>query len=109
MWEAAEALDDVAVQLGVLAVLRVEVGVERDAAVLIRELLGVLEWQVEEDLEVCGSGPVMAERDGLVGDLACASVANMRGVPRKQLRGNWSSKMSKARAPSGDATQSSSS
>jgi hypothetical protein len=35
---------------------------------------------------------------------ANASVAYMRGVPRKELRGNWSSSRTKANAPSGVAS-----
>lgn len=52
MWEAAEARDDVAVRLRVAEVeVVIERADERDRALLIGEVLGVLEGQVHEDPE----------------------------------------------------------
>ena len=110
MREAAEPPHDVAVVLRLLQVPATEAAAELDGAFLVRQIFGVPERQIEEPLQLD-----LDERSWPGGDRrirerrAAASVAYMRGVPRNELRGNWSSKIMSASAPTGVALQPSSS
>ena len=111
MGEAAEAADDVGVQLRPFQ----QVGIagrakQREAALLIGERLGMLERQVEEaaarPARSCWSKPRAIARSATA--RASGSAAKVRASPRNMLRGNWSSTISSASAPSAVASQSAS-
>src|SRR5687768_3867466 len=51
MREAAEALDDIAVAYRILQDFGAEVGAQREAVLLVRQILGVPEGQVEKEPE----------------------------------------------------------
>lgn len=88
VWEALEAPHDVAVVLGVLEMRRPEAPGQLDAALLVRERLGVAEGQDHERLQLGRDCAIEAARDGSRGHArAAASVAYMPAPPRKALRG----------------------
>ena len=83
-----------------------ERAVQPHRALLVGEVFGVPERQVEEASELRLDRQVVSGDDRGAGDRARgASVAYMRGVPRKALRGNWSRRRISANAPVGVASQ----
>ena len=117
--EAAEAGDDGAVAPGVGRCRRpgrpmhrvvAQPLEQRDREVLLRHRLGMLEGQVQEAALGRRSapgpaGPAAPRRGRRPGPWA--SSAKAAALPRRRLRGNWSSRMTSARAPSGVAAQAS--
>ena len=93
MREAAEPPHDVAVVLRLAQVPPTEAAAELDGAFLIGQIFGVPERQIEESLQLHGD------------DAIVTCVDRGSGAPRKELRGNWSSRISRASAPSGVAFQ----
>ena len=98
MGKAPEAADDLAMLTSVGEEGLAESVVQRYRAILVGKVLGMGERQVEEQpqrvpdlaVEALSQSPPAQRR-------AWASLAYMRGVPRKALRGYWSSSNSRPR------------
>ncbi len=111
--EAAEAGDDVAVgdgpfeAVGVAGVLQQPLE-QRDAGFLVGQRLRMLVGQVEERPQLGRDGLVVAGGDGGGGDRPGLAVGG-EGVSAApvEVAGNWSSRISRARAPSASAAQAS--
>ena len=103
--EPPEATDDVGVSLGIFRELIVAVAArEREAAFLIDEIFRVLEWQIEELALDMRDLSVEPASDGATGAPMRPTGLPARS-PRNMLRGNWSSTMTSASAPSGVFSQ----
>lgn len=98
MGKAPEAADDLAMLTSVGEEGLAESVVQRYRAILVGKVLGMGERQVEEQpqrVPTWRSRPCPRARSAQ--RRAWASLAYMRGVPRKALRGYWSSSNSRPR------------
>ena len=106
MREAAEAAHDLAVVLRAARAGLTQAFGERDAAVLVGQIFRMAERQTEKKPQRLRDRAIVTDGDGGVGrPRASASVAYIREVPRKALRGNWSSRITRASALSAKPAQ----
>ena len=108
MGEPAEASDDVAVVPGVGQRGSPSAFGEGDGPLLVGQIFRMRERQHEEHPPDPASTPAddPPECATSATTRARASVAYIRAVPRKELRGNWSSMSASASAPSAAADHS---